>query len=264
MLTILGTPSPIAISFGPLQVYWYGLCLVLAMMAVLALAWRLRRQAGLSADDVYDLALWLIMSGLLGARLYEVVVLNWSYYAADPAAIIRVWEGGLAIHGALIGGAVALIVWCRRRGKKIIPLVDLLALLLPLGQAIGRWGNYFNQELYGAPTQAPWAIMIEQSRRPSALIDQATYHPTFLYESLLNLVLFAILALAWRHWRGSGRVAALYLVGYGAIRFTMEYLRLDPTPLIAGFRLPQLVSMALVMAGLGYLSRYRTSTPEPS
>lgn len=224
--------------------------MVLAMAAGLGLFYFLTKKKNIKPDDVYDLAFWLMLGGIIGARLYDVLFVDWAYYRENLLAIYKIWEGGLAIHGAIIGGAVALIVWSRK--KKISPwlLADLLVAPLALGQAIGRWGNYFNQELFGRPTGLPWGVPIDEINRPAGFGDHLYFHPTFLYESILNLVLFAGLILVGRKNFGRGTATTIYLFGYGVIRFVLEFVRIDETPLIWGLRLPQWVSLGLIIGSV--------------
>ena len=167
-------PDPILFHWGFLTVHWYGVLVVAGIIAGLLLVLRLAKQFNIKSDEVYDLAFYLIIFSLLGARLYAVL-LEWPYYLKNPGEIIAVWHGGLAIHGAIIGGLLTLVVYCRlaslrgRSGRKkqnFWQWADLIAVAIPLGQAIGRWGNYFNQELFGRPTSLPWGIPILRQNRP--------------------------------------------------------------------------------------------------
>jgi len=217
------------------------------------------RRRQINPDHIYDLAVGLVLSGILGARLYEVLLINPGYYGRNPAAIIKIWQGGLAIHGAIIGGLMFLLWFCRRKKISFWQLADLLAVVLPLGQAIGRWGNYFNQELFGWPTDSFLGIYISPANRPLAFKAEKYFQPTFLYESLLNLALFLILFFLYRAGRiRQGWTVAFYLVGYSVIRFLMEFVRIDPTPDFWGLRLPQWVSLLVVLAvGGGWFYFYR-------
>lgn len=245
-------PDPIILSWGQLTVRWYGLMIALAIVSCLAVAKHLaqKKQLVTNGDKIYDLALWLVLCGVIGARLYEVVFINWPYYQDNLWAIPQIWHGGLAIHGAVIAGLATLIVWCKINRTSFWQLVDVGAIVLPLGQAIGRWGNYFNQELFGGPTNLPWGILIAAKNRPVEFQNFSHFHPTFLYESLLNLGLFIILFAVYRYRQiRSGTMLGLYLIGYGLIRFSTEFIRIDPTPIYFGLRLPQVVSLGLIGAG---------------
>lgn len=253
------TPTAMALRVGPLTIYWYGLLMSLAIVAGVLVIRNLAKQSGLGKPEaVYDLAFAVILSALVGARIYAVLLFL-PDYLADPWEVFKVWHGGLAIHGALMGGALALWLYCRRRRQSFWAWADIVAVALPLGQAIGRWGNYFNQELFGRPTSLPWGILIDPLHRPAGYELVRYYHPTFLYESLLNLTLFAVLWWLYRRRKQTGAVVSAYLIGYGTIRLAMEGLRIDPTPVIAGLRLPVLVSLLLVASGIvGMLARQRS------
>lgn len=266
-------PQPVLLQFGPLTIYWYGLIMVAAIVAGVLVVRKLAVKTGWAKPEaVYDLAFVVTIAALVGARLYAVL-LFWPEYAADPLEIFKVWHGGMAIHGALIGGTLALWWHCRRKRQSFLQWADLIAVALPLGQAIGRWGNYFNQELFGPPTNLPWGIFIAPQNRPAGMEQTSYFHPTFLYESLLNLLLFAVLIWYYHHLHRqrspmtmtndhtrrhdlrpiTGTVLALYLIGYGAIRLLMEQLRLDETPLFFGLRWPVAVSAGLISLGLVFL-----------
>lgn len=255
MITFLHTfnPQPIALQLGPLAIHWYGLFMVAAMVAGLLVLLRLAKPAGISSDSVFDLAFYLIIFSLLGARIYAVF-LELPYYLAHPARIIAVWQGGLAIHGAIIGGATTLLVYCWKKQQSFWQWADRLVVALPLGQAIGRWGNYFNQELFGKPTQRPWGIPISAANRPLEYLSSQYFHPTFLYESFLNLLNFLILlALYPKLKKYNGVLAFVYLINYAIIRILMESLRVDSTPLLFGIRLPVLVSGLAIVISVGLI-----------
>ncbi|MDO8559464.1 MAG: prolipoprotein diacylglyceryl transferase [bacterium] len=252
------TPPAVAFQLGPVTIYWYGVTMVLAIAAGVLIARQLAQRTGLAQPQaVYDLAFVVALAALLGARLYAVL-LFWPDYAADPWEIVKVWHGGLAIHGALVAGALALLVYCRRKRYSFWAWADIIAAALPAGQAIGRWGNYFNQELFGPPTSLPWGIFIDPAHRLAGFPQATLFHPVFLYESLLNLALFLLLWRLFRHRRQVGVMVAAYAVGYGVIRLLMEQLRLDLTPELLGIRWPVVVSALLIIGGLvGLAGRQR-------
>src|SRR3989344_5032392 len=185
-------PEPILFQFGFIRVYWYGALMVLAILVGLTLALKLAKIKKIVSDEVYNLGFYLIIFSLLGARIYSVF-LDLPFYLKNPYEIIAVWHGGLAIHGAIIGGVLTLLIYSWRKKQSFWSWVDLFAVVLPLGQAIGRWGNYFNQELFGLPTNLPWGIPIALQNRPAQYLSSTYFHPTFLYESILNLINFSIL-----------------------------------------------------------------------
>ena len=259
MISFLHSFEPTAklASFGWLNIYWYGLFITLGILAALTLTIWLAKHYGLSRDLIFDLSFWLIISGLIGARIYEVFLV-WPYYRENPLQIFQVWQGGLAIHGAIIAGLA--IIWLFSHFKKI-NFWKLTAVFVPglaLGQAIGRWGNYFNQELFGRPTAAPWGIPINPLHRPLEYIGSSHFHPTFLYESAACLLIFLILlflniyfikkkSLNLRFYAWS---TALYMILYSALRFGLEFIRLDETVSIWGWRWPQIISLIIVAASI--------------
>ncbi len=251
-------PNPILFSLGPLTVHWYGLFLVLGMIGGIITAWRLSSFYGISKDRVLDLAIWLIIGGLLGARIYELF-LEFPYYYQHPAAAFKFWEGGLAIHGAIIGGAIALFLFAGRYRLPIIRLGALSVAGVALGQAIGRWGNWFNQELFGLPTKLPWGIPIAETNRPWQYINETFFQPTFLYESLGCLLIFIFLIFLNYRWKKelddkkSGLIIISYLTLYSLLRFNLEFIKVDATPMLFGWRWPQIMSLIIITASLVYL-----------
>jgi len=250
------SPQPVLIDWGIIRVYWYGLLISLAAALCLAILFKLNKsstfQQGLSAHQFLvrdgkvldkqkkemqshlgNLFFYLIIFGLIGGRLWHVVFYNFSYFLENPLAVFKIWQGGLAISGAIIAGIITVYAYCRKHCLPFWHYADLLALVLPLGQAIGRLGNYFNQELFGAPCNFSWCIPIEAANRLPEYLQDQYFHPVFLYEALLNLLLFAILWLIFKRGRllkaqgQEGILTFVYLLGYSLIRFFMEFLRLD-------------------------------------
>jgi len=248
-------PFPVLWQIGPLSIRWYGLILVLAIVTAAIYAGRqLIAKKILSLKQIEDLFFYLIIFGVVGARLGHVVLFNFNYYLYHPLDIFRIWEGGISIQGALIGGGLALVWWCKKHKKNIWSIVDQIAPALALGQAIGRWGNYFNQELYGQPTTGWWGIWIDKFNRESGYESYSLYHPTFLYESILNLALFFTLRkLLQKSKYKPGIIFAIYLLGYCLIRFFMEFIRIDSTQMIGSFRLPQVISILAVFVAGWYI-----------
>lgn len=251
------TPSPIVFSLGGFELRWYGMLLALGALAGLWLLRRLGRRQGISDTTLIDLFVWLTVAGFLGGRIYHVLN-ELSYYGQHPTQILMVWQGGLGIHGAIIAGLIVLIFFARKKRLDTWKLLDILTPALVLGQIIGRWGNYFNQELYGRPTSLPWGIPING--------QPGFFHPTFLYESLGNTVILGMLL-----WLGktrqfpAGTIALAYFMLYALLRIFTESLRIDQTPIIAGIRLPILVSGVMILTALILLIRKRshgTTTPQ--
>lgn len=247
-------PHSIAVQWGFLTIRWYGVLMVLAISIAVLVAYRvLCRQQALNRERFFDLVFYVVLTGLLGARIYAVL-LEWRYFLSNPFEIIAVWHGGLAIHGALIGGLLATWLWAKKNRVSFFLLLDSFALGIPFGQAIGRWGNYFNQELFGTPTNVAWGIPIQIHARPAAFANATHFHPTFLYESFLNICTGVVLYVVYRYFRpSSGVLTALYLGLYGIIRICMEQLRTDPAPLVLWWRLPVLVSGAMIVISIAML-----------
>ncbi|QCH15742.1 prolipoprotein diacylglyceryl transferase [Synechococcus sp. CB0101] len=278
-LALFTSPGPLLFQLGPFSLRWYGLLIAVAVLLGLLLATRLGKQRGIDPALIADLLPILVLAAVIGARLYYVTF-EWRQYQLNWLDAFAIWRGGIAIHGALIGGTLAVILYSRWRRIAFWNLLDVLLPSVALGQAIGRWGNFFNSEAFGLPTDLPWKLTIPYANRPVEFLDQSTFHPTFLYESLWNLgVLALLLVLFERGVRGKiqlpmGAISCFYLVAYSAGRFWIEGLRIDPLCLMGtppdcdgGLRMAQLVSLLLI--GLGALGLYwlygrRQPLPDPS
>jgi prolipoprotein diacylglyceryl transferase len=231
----------------------YALAIIFGVVVAVWLGDRRWRARGGHPGTVADVATWAIPFGLVGGRLYHVAT-SWELYRGRPIEALYVWRGGLGIWGAVALGALGAWIACRRRGVNLATFADAIAPGLAFGQAIGRWGNWFNQELYGMPTTLPWGLQIDPTHRPSETPQLATYHPTFLYESLWNVGVGLLVLWADRRFRlGGGRAFALYAAAYTAGRFWIEGLRVDPAHVVLGLRLNQWVSLAVFVAAVGYL-----------
>ena len=254
MITLLHNflPASVLISFGSINIYWYGLFLVLAMSAGIITAIKIGRYYGIKQDIIIDASIWLIIGGLIGARIYEVF-LESSYYFSDPLAIFKIWEGGLAIHGGIIGGALALIIFSYRRKLNSLALTAAVVPALALGQTIGRWGNWFNQELFGLPTNLPWGIPIAFINRPADYAKYIYFHPTFLYESLGCFLIFIVLLIMTQHRRRPAEIICTYLIAYAILRFSLEFIKIDDTPLMFGWRWPQIMSLIILLTAIIWL-----------
>lgn len=243
-------PNPILLTLGPVQLHWYGVSLAMGLLAGVMLAQHLGKRIGLTREQVVDLTFIMVVCALVGARLLHVFN-EWTYYQAHLVEIPQIWRGGIAFHGALLGGVLAVWWYYRRHKRNIIQLVDVLFPALALGQIIGRWGNWFNQELYGRPTDLPWAIPIDPVHRLVGFEAFARFHPLFLYEMLGNAIILVILLYIWK--RKSvrmGDVAAAYLILSPSLRFGLDFLRLGE-PMIGPFTNAQLFSSILILAGVG-------------
>lgn len=238
---------------GPLPIRAYGLLIVCGM--VVAVWWTARRYArrGGDGDLMYDVALWAIPFGIVGARIYHVITSPDRYFGpgGDLWLIPQIWKGGLGIWGAVLLGSLGAWIAVRRAGARFGPLADSIAPPLLVAQAIGRWGNYFNQELFGAPTTLPWGLRIDAAHLPAGYAQGTLFHPTFLYESLWNLAMAALIV--WLEGRvrfRAGQVFALYLMVYTLGRGWIEMLRIDDAHHVLGLRLNVWTSMVVFLAGL--------------
>jgi phosphatidylglycerol:prolipoprotein diacylglycerol transferase len=258
------SPGPIALSVqlpsglpvvGSLQlsVRWYGILMASAMALGLWLAYREATRQGENAEELLKAAEFSIIGGLVGARLYYVLF-NLDYYQTQPWwRMFAVWEGGLAIHGGLIAGLATGGAYVALRGLPLLRYLDIIAPSMALGQAIGRWGNFFNEEAFGRPTSLPWKLYIAEPHRPPTMIEAEYYHPTFLYESLWDLGIFLLLVLVLRArlYRVPGTTFLAYLGLYSVGRFWVEGLRMDSL-MLGPYRVAQLVSaLAVVLAAVG-------------
>lgn len=245
--------SPIAFSIGGLTVRWYGILIVLGMAAGVWLAQRIAAKQGIDPDEILNLCLFMLPVGVIGARLYYVAT-HWSGYADNLSEIYKIWHGGLAIHGGLFAAALCIIIYCRVRRLNTLQIFDIIMPGVLLGQAIGRWGNYFNQELYGTPTDLPWGIDI----------GGVTYHPAFLYESLWDLAMVFVLLKLMQRKHPYGEVFGWYWVLYSLCRFFLEFIRVDRVDVsIFGLVIPgsSLVSLILFVFGAVLIAVLRKTRP---
>lgn len=239
LLTLPSPPSPIIFEAGPFALRYYGLCIALGIAAG---TWLTSRELGRKGYDpalALDALFFTVPLGFIGARAYHVAT-DYDLYADDPfPGVFAVWNGGLGIYGAVIGGFIGVLIFARVRGISPLVFADAAAPGLILAQAIGRWGNYFNQELFGRPSNLPWAIEIAPANRPADFADTTAFHPTFLYESIWDLlVCFALLWIARRFAARlkDGDMLLIYVSLYSVGRFFVEALRVDPAFLIGNFR----------------------------
>lgn len=257
------------IHIGFLYIRFYGIILMLGVVAASYLSDRQAQRRKMNTDFLWDSLLWVVIGGILGARLWHLLTPSPSdialghttaYYFTHPLEALAIWRGGLGIPGAVIGGAATLYYLCRRNGQNFLRWIDVIAPGIALGQAIGRWGNFVNQELYGAPTDLPWAVTIAPQNRLPEFADQATYHPIFLYESLWSLATAFFLI-----WLGrvyvkrlkDGDIFLVYLITYPTIRILLDFLRLDASR-VAGININQtLMAVILVSAVAALISRHK-------
>ncbi|TQN31459.1 prolipoprotein diacylglyceryl transferase [Haloactinospora alba] len=261
--TLAVIPSPEVSSFqlGPLTIHLYALCILAGV--IVAVYWSERRWAAMGGEKgtIMDLAVPAVLLGLVGGRLYHVIS-DYQYYfgpGEEPIRALFIWEGGLGIWGAVPLGVLGVWWFARRRGLSMAQLSFAIAPALPLAQAFGRWGNYFNQELFGRPTDLPWALEVTPhpsgAPRAGMVIGESTYHPTFLYESLWCLGLAVVLLWLGRRYPrqlAGGRLFAVYVMGYAVGRFWIEYLRVDPAHVIFGLRLNNWTSLLVLLGAIVY------------
>lgn len=237
--------NPIAFEVFGIGIRWYGILISIALILGVMLAMKETHRLGLDENLILDFAILAVPVAILCARIYYVIF-NYSYYKGDFMRMINIRGGGLAIHGAVIGGALAALIFTRYKKIAFWKLADICAPALILGQAIGRWGNFINQEAYGRPTSLPWAIHV----------NGVGVHPTFLYESLWNLLIFAFLMRRRKQKKFDGELFAIYMVAYSIGRFFIEGLRIDSL-MLGGFRMAQVISLGMIALGLGIFFIHR-------
>ena len=265
-VVVASIPSPSSGAFhvGPVLVHVYGLMYILGVLAAVAITQRLWARRGGSRELVVDVALWGFPAGLIGGRLYHLAT-SWDEVPHTWWGPLAIWKGGLGIWGGIALGT-AVGIWRLRRARvDVASFLDCAAPGLLVAQAIGRIGNYFNQELFGGPTSLPWGLEIDPQHRPAGYAGYATFHPTFLYELLFDLALAAVLArLVRRRAVRSPGVFALYVAGYSGFRIFEELLRTDPAHHVLGLRLNFFVAIVLCLAGLAWFVASQRRAPEPA
>ncbi len=253
LLAAIPSPDEGVVALGPLRLHAYGLLIALGVIVAVKMTMVRWGRKGGAPSDILDGALVVVIAGVVGARIYHVLT-DHDRFAGRWLDVFAVWRGGLSIWGAVIGGAVAVAVLARRKHARALAVADCVVPGLFFAQAIGRWGNWFNQELFGRPTDLPWALEITAAKRPAGYEAFTTFHPTFLYESLYCLL--GGIALLWidRHRRlRRGQLTAGYVVIYTFGRFFFENLRVDTAPEVLGLRFNAWVSLVLFVGGLGWL-----------
>ncbi len=245
------SPSTGVLHLGPLPLRAYAACILLGLVVAVVIAQRRADRRDVGEARIADMAVWAVPAGIVGARLYHVITSPDAYFGRGgrPVAALFVWRGGLGIWGGVAAGALAAWVWTRHHGINFFTLADVVAPALAVAQAVGRLGNYFNQELFGGPTSLPWAVRIDPGR-DGTIPGITTYQPTFLYELLWDLGVAAACVAAERRFRlHRGQTFALYVVLYTAGRAWIEALRIDPAHRFLGLRLNDYVSVAVFLAG---------------
>ncbi|MFW6119572.1 MAG: prolipoprotein diacylglyceryl transferase [Petrotogales bacterium] len=244
--------SPIIFAFGPFEVRWYGVFIALGIVIAYLMGRKLALREGIDEDHLIELVFLGIIFGIIGARLYYVLF-NLSYYIKNPIEIFKIWSGGLAIHGAIFFALLVGFIYVRLRKKanmKFLQMTDIFTAVLPFAQALGRWGNFMNYEAYGKPTELPWKMFVPLVNRMPGYTQYEYFHPTFLYESLWDFMVFGVLI--WFFMKGRkkyGEVTGMYMIIYSIGRFFIERLRLDSL-YIGELRTAQVVSVILIIAGI--------------
>jgi phosphatidylglycerol---prolipoprotein diacylglyceryl transferase len=254
------SPGEEIFQIGWFRLKWYGLLIATAVLIGVNLSMRLAKSRQIDPEEIADLAIWLVLGAIPAARLYYVAF-QWPTYARHPEQIIKIWEGGIAIYGAIIGGSIAAIIFAKLKQISFWQLADIVAPSLALGQAIGRWGNFFNSEAYGSQTDLPWRLYIPK--------EGDYFHPTFLYESLWNLLVFTILMWLFSndaryHRLKTGSIFLVYLIAYGIGRFGIEGLRTDSL-MFGSLRISQVISLVGITIGsigLSWLYIRRRNLPD--
>ena len=246
---VFTAPSQILGSFLGINIYYYGVILAISIIfGVFVADFISVKYYKLKKDTIIDLAPYLVLFGILGARLYYCI-LNLDFYLRFPTEILALRHGGISIHGAIIGGFIGLIIFAKRHNISILKLADVSALGLALAQSIGRWGNFFNSEAFGYPTNLPWKLYISEQYRPIPYTGNEFFHPTFLYESVLDFILFLLLFWLIKNNKisRSGNIALIYLILYSFIRIFVEYFRIDSTCYILGYPIAIIVSIGIII-----------------
>ena len=243
------SPSQILCTICGVNIYYYGVIMAIAIViGTLISDWAGTKYFNLKKETVIDMAPYLIIFGIIGARLYYCI-LNYDFYLRFPTEIIAIRHGGISIHGAILGGAFGLWLFSIRHKLPALKLCDVSVIGLSIAQGIGRWGNFFNSEAFGGPTNLPWKLYIAPQYRPIPYSDYAYFHPTFLYESILDVVIFAIILFLVKNnkIKKEGNLALIYLIMYSVVRIAVESLRLDSVKYIMGMPVAIFVSISIIV-----------------
>ena len=265
LLASIPSPSHGGFSIGPLKFRAYGLCIALGVVIAARVAGRRWAARGGKADDLTAVLTWAVPAGVVGARAYHVAT-DWKSFRGRWFDVVKIWQGGLGVWGGIGLGVVVGLLVAKQRGMPLGPLLDTVAPALPLGQAIARWGNWFNIELFGGPTSLPWGLEVPLAKRPERFASSSTFHPTFLYESLWNLLVVGLILLLERRARRAekrlpnGTLFASYVALYTFGRFWIERIRIDSASKLFGLRINEWTSMILFTVSLVVLVVRRRST----
>ena len=252
------------INIGPLTIKYYGIIMAVGIIAAAVLSYFLAKKRGRDPEVIFDSLTWIVIGGVVGARIWHILTpsaslvaqgITTQYYLTHPLAAIAIWRGGLGIPGADAGGSLAFFIYSKKKKISFWAWADIFAPAVALGQAIGRWGNFINQEVYGSPSTLPWAITIAPENRLPEFQQYATYHPLFLYESLFNFLNMGLLIWAGRKFQDKlkdGDIFLIYLISYPIYRFFMEYLRLDNS-YVGGINANQTMMLVVAVLSAGVI-----------
>ena len=262
------SPSFNQLHIGPLDLRMYGLCIAIGVIAAVTISSRRWEARGGNPDDIGTIAIWAVPAGVIGARMYHVAT-DWKTYDGHWVDALKITQGGLGIPGGILAGVLTGLVVVRVKKLPAVPLLDVVAVAIPVAQAIGRLGNWFNQEVFGRPTTLPWGLEIDPEFRPARYADHPTFHPTFLYEGLWNIALVLVLLRLERTKRlRPGELFALYVLGYAVGRLWVEMLRSDNASLVLGLRINIWMSLVVGLLAAAALVRLHRrplpATPYPS
>ncbi len=254
---MFSSPGAIAINTPFFTIYWYGIILAVAFLVgqFVIIKTANKEYAGEKlSETIYELAFWALLGGIVGARLYYVI-LNFQYFFQNPTEIIMINHGGISIHGGILGGIVATCIYARKNDVDFLKFADLYALGLPIAQAIGRWGNFFNSEAFGMPTSLPWGVFIPRELRPFVYRNSEYFHPTFLYESLWDIFIFLVLFFVIKKYafNQKGVLFFSYLILYSVGRICIECVRIDSVLNILGIPVAILVSVFIIIISLIFI-----------
>ncbi len=253
MLMSIPSPSSGSLDLGPITLRMYGFMIALGVIAAVWLMGKRFMSKGINPDHASGLAMWVVPAGIIGARAYHVIT-DWRRFEGNWGEAVQIWRGGLGILGGVIFGLVAAFFYCRKHDLDLKEVIDVVAPALALAQCIGRWGNYFNQELFGRPTNLPWGLQIDQRKRPIEYVAEDTFHPAFLYESLWNaLVVLTLIKLGKSGKLPSGLLMAAYFAFYSIGRLWIEALRIDEATNIAGLRVNIWVFTAVLISSISFV-----------
>ncbi len=262
-------PEGFNFPFTSFHIYFYGICIMLGVIAATLLAQAEAKHRGYDPEFLWDALFWVVLAGIVGARIWHILTpppsmvaegITTQWYFQHPLDMINLRNGGLGIPGAVIGGALALLVVAHRRKMSFLTWADVIAPGVALAQAIGRWGNYFNQELYGKPTNLPWKLYIDPAHRVQPYLNNDYFHPLFFYESLWNVLVMALLLWAARRFKDilrPGDIFLAYMILYAIGRFLLEFLRVDASQ-VAGFNFNQyFMVVVMVVSGIAIYLNHR-------